>query len=311
MKIGLVDVDSHHYPNLALMKISAYHKSIGDIVEWAIPIDTYDKVYKSKIFTFTQDDLYDYNCETEKGGSGYKDYTKILPDHIEHICPDYSLYDIEDIAYGFTTRGCIRKCPFCIVSKKEGYITPHADIEEFLDGRKNLILMDNNIVACDHGIRQLEKCKEKGINVDCNQGMDARIIAKSDYLIKLIANLSVYKKYIRIACDVKSEIEPCKTVVERVLEENPKQRFIVYCLLTEDKEDSIERVSVWRNYGHKVCVYAPPYKNFDDPNQFIPKWQRDLSCWANNRWFYYGCEFKDYDSNVRHKEKDSKNIWEI
>ena len=166
MRIGLVDVDGHHYPNLALMKISAWHKKRGDNVEWAMPLFDYDKVYKSKVFSFTPDDPYDYRCETELGGTGYGDYSKVLPDEIEHTCPDYSLYDIKDVAYGFTTRGCIRKCSFCIVPKKEGKIRPHADIEEFPDGRRNLILMDNNIVAHEHGIKQLEKCKSLGVAVD-------------------------------------------------------------------------------------------------------------------------------------------------
>jgi radical SAM superfamily enzyme YgiQ (UPF0313 family) len=314
MRIGLVDVDGHNFPNLCLMKISAWHKSKGDTVEWAVPLGDYDKVYKSKVFTFTKDDKNSYGCEIEKGGSGYGDYNKKLSDEIEHLCPDYSIYNINDVAYGFTTRGCIRKCPFCVVPKKEGNIRPHADIEEFLDGRKNLILMDNNIMASDHGIKQLEKCKNMGIKVDCNQGLDARIVSKSDYLINLIANLYIYGDFIRIACDNKSEIEPCKKVVDKVLEINPKRKFSVYTLLTDDEEDSMERVMLWRNYGSKVKVYAPPYRNFNDPNQYIPKWQKNLARWANNRWIYYSCDFKDYNSSVKnskHKEKDSNNLWEV
>ena len=296
MRIGLVDVDSSKkFPNLALMKISRWHKNHGDQVEWAMPLDTYDKVYQSKVFNFTPDDPYDYGCETEKGGTGYS-ITKVLPDEIEHTCPDYSLYGINDTAYGFTTRGCIRKCPFCLVSQKEGGIRAHADLEEFLDGRTKVVLMDNNIVACDHGIRQLEKCRDMGLKVDINQGLDARVLTKDDQLIRLIAELKDIN-YIRLACDCEAEIEPCENVIIRMLLANPRKRFIVYCILTDNQEDSFSRVNHWRKYGHQVAVYAPPFRDFTDPGQVIPRWQKDLARWANNRYLYYSCEFADYARN--------------
>lgn len=118
MKIGLIDVDSHNYPNLPLMKLSAWHKGQGDTVEWYHPFDRFDKVYMSKVFA----DSPDYNeyinaDEVVRGGTGYaihgaggESYCKaddpMLPDEVEHIYPDYSLYGIENTAYGFLTRGC-------------------------------------------------------------------------------------------------------------------------------------------------------------------------------------------------------------
>ena len=258
-KIGFVDVDGHGYPNLAIMKLAAYHKAHGDSVYFANPLEDYDKIYMSKVFTFTPDFPYSWDCEIEKGGTGYLDYSKVLPEEIEHTCPDYSLYGIEDVAYGFTTRGCIRHCPFCLVHDKEGMIRQHADIDEFLDGRRNLVLMDNNIVASDHGIRQLERCKERRISVDCNQGLDARIVHRSNHLIELLSDMKVYgKSGLRFACDNESEIIPCQRSIERILERNPKAIFSVYCILTDDYEDSYRRVMLWRKYGHTVCVYAPP-----------------------------------------------------
>ena len=120
MRIGLVDVDGHHYPNLALMKLSAWHKAQGDSVEFADPMfGRYDKVYMSKVFTFSPDCADYYPCEIVKGGTGYKDYTTVLPDEIEHICPDYSLYGVRE-AYGFLTRGCVNRCPWCIVPSQGG-----------------------------------------------------------------------------------------------------------------------------------------------------------------------------------------------
>lgn len=122
MKIGLVDVDGHNFPNYALMKISAYHKAQGDEVEWANPFFEYDKVYKSKIFTFTPDDLSPYNCEVVKGGTGY-DIASKLPKEIEEFGEvDYSIYPQYPFSIQFLSRGCIRQCPFCLVREKEGYI---------------------------------------------------------------------------------------------------------------------------------------------------------------------------------------------
>jgi len=150
MKIGLIDVDSHNYPNLALMKISAWHKAQGDNVEWYDLIGThYDMVYCSKVFTFTEDYLYHINADKViRGGTGYaihgaggehyiKEEDRPLPDEVEHIMPDYSLYGITDTAYGYLTRGCPRGCQFCIVGKKEGLCSRKvADLSEFWGGAK-------------------------------------------------------------------------------------------------------------------------------------------------------------------------------
>ena len=93
MRIGLVDVDGHNFPNIALMKLSAWHKRRGDTVEFADPAARrYDKVYMSKVFTFSRDCTDRYDCEVVRAGTGYRDYATILPEEIEHICPDYSLY---------------------------------------------------------------------------------------------------------------------------------------------------------------------------------------------------------------------------
>lgn len=120
MRIGIVDVDGHHFPNLALMKLSAWHKSEGDSVEFADAMfGSYDRVYMSKVFTFTPDCSDYYPCEVVKAGTGYRDYTTTLPESIEHMCPDYSLYGVDE-AYGFLTRGCPNHCPWCIVPHKEG-----------------------------------------------------------------------------------------------------------------------------------------------------------------------------------------------
>lgn len=149
MKIGLIDVDSHNFPNLALMKISAYHKGRGDEVSWWNGFEYYDRVYKSRVFTdlYSEDIDYCINAdEVIKGGTGY-DLKNKLPDEIEHYYPDYELYNIKDKAFGFLTRGCPRRCPFCIVSEKEGNTHTVADLSEFWRGQSEIVLMDSNITA--------------------------------------------------------------------------------------------------------------------------------------------------------------------
>lgn len=141
MKVGLIDVDGHNYPNLALMKISAWHKAQGDSVEWWWGFCQYDRVYMSKVFdeTYSPDIPEPLNAtEIIKGGTGYG-LDNWLPDEIEHMYPDYSLYPelTKDTAYGFLARGCPNACPFCIVSKKEGRCSQKvADLSEWWSGQK-------------------------------------------------------------------------------------------------------------------------------------------------------------------------------
>lgn len=200
MRIGLIDVDGHNFPNLPLMKLSAYHKAQGDDVEWWNGFLHYDRVYQSKVFdeAYTEDmDFCIMADEVIKGGTGYNLDNK-LPSEIEHICPDYSLYGITDTAYGFLTRGCPRACPFCIVASKEGRKSQKvADLDEFYRGQKNIELLDPNLLASkDHEdlLKQLAKSKSW---VNFNQGLDARLLTKDN--IELINNVHV--KNIHFAWD--------------------------------------------------------------------------------------------------------------
>ena len=180
MKIGLVDVDSRNWPNLCLMKLSAYHKAQGDTVEMWRPEGWYDLVYKSRVFTdtYSKDNIYIANADQIiRGGTGYGSGPD-LPHEIEHQCPDYSLYpQFSGTAYGFLTRGCPRQCPFCIVSGKEGRQSRQvAELSEFWDGQREIKLLDANLLACpDHErlLRQLVECRAW---VDFSQGLDIRLI---------------------------------------------------------------------------------------------------------------------------------------
>lgn len=181
MTIGLIDVDGHNIPNLALMKLSAWHKAQGDLVEWWWGFGEYDRVYMSKVFdeTYSPDISEPLNArEIIKGGTGYG-LDNHLPDEIEHIYPDYSLYPklTQDTAYGFLTRGCPRACDFCIVAGKEGRASRKvADLSEWWSGQKYIELLDPNLLACREHMELLGQLADSGARVNFNQGLDARFL---------------------------------------------------------------------------------------------------------------------------------------
>ena len=262
MKIGLIDVDGHNYPNLALMKLSAWHKANGDYVGWVNYFEEYDIVYKSKVFTFTKEDNTCINAgRIIKAGTGFRNYTTVLPDEIEHTCPDYSLYPQYKEAYGFLTRGCPNKCPWCIVPSKEGVIRPHADITEFLDGRKRVILMDNNVLASDWGLSQIEKIVDLGIRVDFNQGLDARIVGGNPDIARLLARVKWIKR-IRFACDTKAQMSSVEKAVRLLGSYGIKsEKIFCYVLVKQDTDDALERLRFLKKLG--ITPFAQPYRDFD------------------------------------------------
>lgn len=292
MKIGLVDVDRTKFPNLALMKISAWHKSQGDTVEWANPLFAdYDRVYKSKIFTFSPDDTAPYDCEVIKGGTGYS-LTTQLPKEIDDSIPDYSIYPQIDkkTAYGFLTRGCPNKCKWCVVPIKEGNIRPYCDVEEIaVSGRTNLILMDNNILASDYGLKQIEKIIKKGYRVDFNQGLDARLI--NDSVASLLAQVR-WINYLRLACDKFNQVEHILRV-RQLLEKYGYKKDIFCYFLIDDWNDVNKRLSALRKYKW-FKPHGQPYRDYNSPMQAIPQWQKDMAHWMNKHNVYYAIDFKDF-----------------
>lgn len=202
MKIGLIDVDSHNFPNLPLMKISAFHKAAGDAVEFVqwqqeggkTISAAYDRVYMSKIFSESAEPAGEIRCQDiRRGGSGY-DLKNVLPDEIEHIYPDYSLYPelTKDTAYGWLTRGCPRcnHSSFCITPEKDGRKSVKvADLSEFWDGQKNIILYDQNILACKDRMDLLEQLARSGASVEFNGGMDVRFF--NDEVVEALRGIKV------------------------------------------------------------------------------------------------------------------------
>lgn len=295
MNIGLIAVDSN-YPNLALMKISAYHKQLGDEVEWYTPFAVYDKVYMAKVFTFTDDyRQFITNAEQiEKGGTGY-DFFKQLPGEIDMMQPDYSLYPQIDTktAYGFLTRGCPNHCKWCIVPKKEGNIVPYMDIEDIaINGRTNIILLDNNILASEYGVRQIEKIAKLELRVDFNQALDARLV--TDDIAKLLANVKWIKR-IRFGCDTPKQIEECERAISLIDSYGYKGEYFLYCILLEF-EESYQRINYWRGkWNRRVFPHAQPFRHLDNKHHIIPQWQKDMARWADRKEIYKTCDFKDFE----------------
>ena len=305
MNIGLIDVDGHNFPNLALMKIARYHKNQGDTVQWYNPFDEYDKVYMSKVFTHTPDYGYYINnaAELDKGGTGYS-LDKVLPVEIDSLQPDYSLYPNIDgnTAYGFLTRGCPNKCKWCIVPKKEGNVRPYMDVDEIaIEGRTNLVLMDNNILASDYGLRQIEKIIERGYKVDFNQAMDARLVTPE--IAKLLAKVKWIKR-IRFGCDTPGQKEHCERAISLIDAAGYKGEYFFYCMLHGDFEECFARVDHWHRRGKRYLPHCQPYLDFGKQKQDIPQWQKDLARWADNKFLFRSCEFRDFEPRKGFKCKE-------
>jgi len=295
MNIGLIAVDSD-YPNLALMKISAWHKSQGDLVEWYNPFDQYDIVYMSKIFSFTPDyGQWITNAKhIRKGGTGY-DLHSVLPEEMEFVVPDYSLYPSIDnkTGYGFLTRGCPNKCKWCVVPRKEGNIRPYMDVNDVaVDGRTNLVLMDNNVLACDYGLEQIQKIIDRGYRVDFNQALDARLV--TDDIAKLLAKVR-WIDVIRFGCDTPRQIEECEEAMNMIdsYRKNPAQ-YLMYTMIGNDFDEALNRLSHWKTFK-RVRIVAQPFRDVDNPHQIVPQWQKDMARWAMRREIYTTCDFKDYE----------------
>lgn len=295
MNIGLIDVDSHGWPNLALMKISAYHKRMGDEVEWALPMQHYDIVYQSKVFDETYSKDIDWVPNADKiikGGTGY-DLQNKLPDEIEHIMPDYSLYGITDTAYGFLTRGCPRACGFCIVASKEGRGSHKvADLSEWWNGQRNIVLMDPNLLACKDRMELLDQLAASRAHVDFNQGLDIRLTNKA--IAEKLGRIRV--KTLHFAWDnPKEDLEPYFRRFGEWYRRKSHSGKRVYVLTNfgSTMEENLRRIYTLRDLG-----YDPDVRIYDKPN--APLEVRQLQRWVNNKVVFGACKrFEDYKASIR------------
>lgn len=300
MNIGLIDVDGHNFPNLALMRISAWHKAKGDNVEWWWGFSQYDRVYMSKVFSFTDDVPDPVNAkEVIRGGTGYcisledgvevfdKSRNQNLPSEIEKCFPDYSIYPQYDFAVAMTSRGCPRGCSFCHVGAKEGRCAVKvADVKDFWNGQKRIEVLDPNITACREKRDLFRQYRETGAQIVFNQGLDIRLINDED-----IADINAMRiKDLHFAWDNPKDdlTDKFKYFASNFRRKSNIGMVYVLTNFNSTMEENLYRIYTLRDLG-----YDPYVMVYDKPN--APKEIRRLQRWCNNKIIFKKCpNFKDY-----------------
>lgn len=276
MKVGLHDSDGTGFPNLALMKLSAWHKRQGDTVEWWNPLLKYDRVYSSKVFTFSPECLY-LPEDTIKGGTGYGIMDE-LPPEVDGMFPDYSIYPKCGHAIGFLTRGCIRACPWCIVPRKEGRIRPYRTWREIKrPDSRDIVFMDNNVLACSWGLEQIDDMGGQDVRVDFNQGLDARLITPG--VARMLSRLK-WIRFIRMSADTDAMLDVVLAAINMLGEYGVKPWRVFVYVLVQDIESAERRAIALRDAGSQV--FAQPYRDFTNNIEPTTE-QRDLARWVNRK----------------------------
>ena len=300
MKIGLVDVDSHRWPNLCLMKLSAFHKSQGDNVEWWRPDAHYDLVYKSRVFTdtYSKDTVVVTNADhIICGGTGYGPGPN-LPDAVEHSRPDYALYpQFPDTAYGFLTRGCPNSCGFCIVSGKEGKRSVQAaDLSEFWDGQREIKLMDANLLACPDHEKLIEQLTASRALVDFSQGLDIRLITPDNvFLLNRVRTKAIHFAWDNPNVDLTGCFQRFSELTK--IRDYRRKKVYVLTNFNSTHEQDLYRVNTLRQMGYDpyVMIYERPT---------APPITRHLQRWVNNKRIFRTVEdFSDYEPAKKLKDE--------
>lgn len=295
MNIALIDVDGHNFPNLALAKLSTYHKAKGDTVEWYLPLfSNPDVIYASKVFTYTADYINyapNHLDKIVKGGIGYNVHSK-LPTEVEQCLPDLTLYPQYDFAYGFLTRGCINKCSWCVVPKKESDLTVADTLERVSQGKKKVVLLDNNFLAAprEFVISQLEYAIKNKIKLDFNQNLDCRLV--NDEYASLLANCK-WIDYIRFACDTDSQLEQCIKAIQKVRSKGYKKDIFV-CCMAKDFDSIYRRIKELLKIDNKIEPFIQPFSDFTKDKTPVEAKVKDLVRWCNRVWIRKKCTFEEY-----------------
>lgn len=297
MNVLLIDVDSK-IPNLALMKLASYHKSLGDNV--GFNVSDPDKIYASIVFNKNKHladglKLFYPRAQIDLGGGGY-DLTKELPEEVNKMSPDYSIYPECDRYYGFTTRGCIRNCPFCVVRKKEGYFhrifdDPKEALDNIIGNAKfnKIEFLDNNILADKDWFYALtEECIRRNLKVDFNQGIDIRLmdedVAKRFNELKAINVWKFAFDNMNYKDHVLKGIEILKA---SGMDIRHKCLFYVYCSGDDMFEDALERCNILREHNATPFVMVDPEGN-------ITKRVKKLRRWSVRPWLFWATTFDEF-----------------
>lgn len=306
MKVGLIDVDGHHFPNLALMRISAYHKAQGDTVEWWwSDMIHYDIVYMSKIFSsaYSKDVPEPVNAEQIiKGGTGYcislvdgverfdTSKNKSLPPEIERCFPDYSIYPQFDFAVAMTSRGCPRGCAFCHVAAKEGRCAVKvADVSDFWAGQKEIKVLDPNLTACREKRDLMAQYRATKAKIDFTQGLDIRLL--DDWDVDDLLHMRLID--VHFAWDSPNDDLVGKFAKwAKAGKKNRHGKYGTVYVLTNF--DSTMEQNLFRVYTLRDLGYDPFIMIYDKPH--APQEIRRLQRWCNNKVIFGKCKkFEDYD----------------
>ena len=287
---GLYDVDGHSgFPNLALMKIARWYKDHNKEIEWAMPLfGDYETIYASKIFTFSPEpnwNEFTYK-HLEKGGTGY-DISKVLSPEFDAIRnPDYSIYPNCNYSIQFYSRGCIRKCPFCCVRAKEGYIKPVEPME--LNPKGEWIeVLDNNFFANPEWKSAVEHLHKQNQPIKFH-GVDVRIMTEEHayWLNKLKLRNNVH-----IACDLPQiDLRP---QLKEMLKWLKSDKITCYVLVgfNSTREQDYERLRYLKELG--ILPFVQPYRDFENKRK-PTQYEQDIARWANRMWLFNTQDFMDY-----------------
>lgn len=310
MKILLIDVDSV-IPNIALMKISGYFKSIGADVFFkrlqipyypkrthkvhTISTEGYDLSFASVVFEGSLDWVRDIEGRVIFGGTGF-DLSRTLPDIVEYHELDYSLYPENDTSYGFISRGCIRNCKFCKVPKKEGGIRQVDTIDNIVRHKK-VKFLDNNFLALPNHGSLLVELIDKQIKHQFNQGLDIRLINKNNS--DLLSKLNYFGEYIFALDDVRY-IEKVKEKLTLLSwRKDWGFKFFVYVHPDMEESNIVSRIEFLRR--EKCLPYVMrDISCFNDPKSGF---YVDLAAWCNQPGIFKKLSFKEF-LGKRHQTKN-------
>ena len=288
MNIGLVDVDGHNFPNFALMKLSAWHRAQGDNVEWAnLLFGSYDRVYQSKIFTFTPDcSDFDGFCEVVRGGTGY-DVKSRCPIEIEQSAAmDYSLYPQYPFSIQFFSRGCIRRCPFCLVHDKEGDIHPVPPADLNPHGRW-IEVLDNNFFANPEWKAAIDYLLRLGQPVNLH-GVDIRIMDEQQayWLNKLRLRRNIHIAWDLPQLDLTEKLREVTSYLK-------PYKLMCYVLIGYNStiEQDLFRIETLRSLGIKP--YVMPFRDFEN-HRTPTQYERDLAQYVNKPQLFNATSFADF-----------------